>query len=89
MPWALNVVAAILNGANQSRISEFPIFTLINLFHHHPLNLAYTRFCPFYRSSPISLGHPHPQLREASAVARSLATVIVHVGACLKLYLVS
>jgi len=42
-----NVVAAILNRANQSRISGFPIFTLINLFHHHPLNLAYTRFWPF------------------------------------------
>jgi len=86
-----NVVAAI-SRESVPHIWISHCFTLINLLHRHPPPPSTEpwrmRFCPFYRSSnsPISLGHPHPQLREASAVARSLTTVIVHVGACLKLY---
>jgi len=45
---------------------DFPLFYLSKLLAPPwlALNLSYA-LLPFYRSPPISLGHPHPQLRKA------------------------
>ena len=86
-----NVVAAIPNRANQSRISGLPYVYLNKLVappSPEPGVRAFALFTDLLlspSSSLFSLGHPHPQLRETSAVARSLATIIVHVGGCLQL----
>jgi len=74
----------------QSRKSDrnldCPLFCLNKLVAPPSTEPGIRAFALFTDLLLTSLGHPHPQLREASAVARSLATVTVHMGACLKLH---
>jgi len=69
---------------------DFPMFTLINLLHRHPLNLAYalSPFLPIFSYLPRAPSSPsaiHIHSFAKPQLLLAVCTVIARVGACLKL----